>query len=98
MSISTSTKKRVRAYFLENSNLTMREIAYNLKLDPSTIGFALDSIDFHIVSSLNESNIYFLFNDFQEKKVITDPYKNIQNGFEFNQKEKVFLKGWGFKF
>ena len=96
--VSTQTKKRVRAYFLENPNLTMREMAKNLKLDVSSVGFALDSIDYKIVSSLTESNTYFLFTDFLEKKVITDPYKIVQNGYDFNDKERVFLKGWGFKF
>lgn len=98
MRVSNYTKKRVRSYFLQNPNLTMLQMAENLKLNFSTVGFALDSIDFNIVSSLNEPNVYFLFNDFQEKKVTTDPYKNVINVFEFNQKEKVFLKGWGFKF
>lgn len=96
--IATSTKKRVRAYFLENSNLTMREIAKNMNLDVSTIGFALDSVDYKVVSSLIEANTYFLFTDFLEKKVITTPEKHVENGIDFSEKEKVFLRGWGFKF
>ena len=96
--IATSTKKRVRAYFLENSNLTTLEIANNLKLNVTNVNLALDSVDYKVVSSLIEANTYFLFTDFLEKKIITTPDKYVENGIDFNEKEKAFLRGWGFKF
>ena len=96
--ISTHTKKRVRNYFLENPNLSVVKIAEALKLDKSVCYFALERNEFHIMASLSEANLYFLFNEFQEKKVITDPEKNIKNGVDFSEAEKVFLRSWGFKF
>ncbi len=62
--IATSTKKRVRAYFLENSNLTTLEIANNLKLNVTNVNLALDSVDYTVVNSLIKANTYFLFTDF----------------------------------
>lgn len=98
MQISTAKKRKIRSAFLENPNLSIYELAGLLKIDKSTIGEALNRNDFWITSSLLSENLYFLFNDFQEKKVITNPYKEIQNAFDFNTKEKDFLKAWGFKF
>lgn len=96
--ISTHIKKRVRSYFLENPNLSVIKIAEALKLDKSVCSLALDRKEFHITASLSEANLYFLFNEFQEKKVITTPDRIIKNGFDFAEAEKVFLRSWGFKF
>jgi hypothetical protein len=98
MQISTSKKKKIRSAFLENPNLTIYQLAELLKMDSTTIGCALDRTDFWITASLFSENLYFLFDDFQEKKIVTNPHKEVQNAFDFNSKEKDFLKAWGFKF
>ena len=96
--ISTHTKKRVRSYFLENPNLSVVKIAEALKLDKYVCYLALDRKEFHITASLLEANLYFLFNEFQEKKITATPDRIIKNGFDFSEAEKIFLRSWGFKF
>lgn len=95
--ISYRLRKKVREYFLENSNLSVEKIAKNLNISETSCGMALEQDDFYITSSLCEANLYFLFNDIQEKKIITDENKNIINYQDFSDKEKKYLKGWCFK-
>lgn len=90
--------KKVRDYFLNNPNKTLQEIADDLNECKSVVSEILSITDYFILPILNEENTFFLFSELFEKKILTDPYKIIKNGYDFSEKEKTFLRGYGFKF
>lgn len=82
-----------------NSALSLKEISEELNCSYTYVCDVLNYKDnFNLVKGLNNENEYFLFTDILEKKLITTPEKRILNGYDFNNNEKVYLKGFGFKF
>jgi hypothetical protein len=100
MPVKVNTKgiKKIRDYFLKNPNKTIQEISNELGYSKSWVGEVLDNKEYNIIPSLNTENLYFLFGSILEKSVKTDPYKLVINSFDFNEKEKTFLRSYGFKF
>lgn len=98
MKVSSQNIAKIRKFFLKNPNLTLEQIAKELNIDKSTVQIALSNENLSVVASNNEGNVYFLFTDFLEKKIVTDSKKNVKNTSDFNYYEKTFLRGYGFKF
>lgn len=98
MKVSSQNIAKIRKFFLENSDLTLEQIAKELNIDKSTVQIALSNENLSVVASEHEGNVYFLFTDFLEKKIVTDSEKNVKNTPDFNYYEKTFLAGYGFKF
>lgn len=94
----TKKIKKVREYFLENPNKTIYEIAEDLGICKSEVSECLSHVDYYLVPSLNTENTYFLFGAVNEKKLITNYEKIVENAYDFNTREKDFIRGYGFKF
>jgi hypothetical protein len=91
--------KRIKDLHLQNFSLTPIEISEILNCSYTHVCECLDyKHDYKIVKGLCVENEYFLFTDILEKKIITDSEKTIKNGYDFNNNEKVYLRGYGFKF
>lgn len=99
MITNTHIKKQIRDIHLENPFMSVKDISESIGCSYSYTCECLETAyEYFIVGSLNTENEYFLFTDIVEKTIKTDCQKRIQNGYDFNSKEKVFLKGYGFKF
>jgi hypothetical protein len=91
-------RKEVRQVFIDNPNLSIYSISEIVGLKPTQVAEYLNNDSLYLTASLNESNLYFLFTSILEKRVVTDPFKNVRNGYHFSQKEKDFLRSYGFNF
>ncbi len=98
MRVSSQNIAKIRKCFLENSDYTLEMIAAKLSIDKSTVQFALSHENLNVVASKHEANVYFLFTDFLEKRIETDLKKKVKNTPDFNDYEKTFLRGYGFRF
>jgi len=94
--MSTNTN-RIRRYYLANCNKSIKEIAKDLQLNYDTIARALEKKDLFIVPSLNEENLYFIFNGILEKELKVDLSNAVLNEENFNSVEKTFIRSYGFK-
>jgi len=88
---------KVRKYFLNNPNDTLDEIAERFNISKSTASVYLtNKDDLNIVKSLNEANLYFLFNNITERKICTEKDgRTIVNSYDFNFEEKRYMKSFG---
>jgi hypothetical protein len=91
-------RKEVRQVFIDNPNLSIYSISEIVGLSPTQVSEYLNNDSLYLTASLSESNLYFLFTSILEKRVVTDPFKNVRNGYQFSQKEKDFLRSYGFNF
>ena len=98
MRVSSQNIAKIRKCFLENSDYTLEMIAAKLSIDKSTVQIALSHENLNVVASKHEANVYFLFTDFLEKRIETDLEKKVKNTPDFNDYEKTFLRGYGFRF
>lgn len=91
-------KSRVRKYFLNNPNNSLEELSNKFELPKSTIqGYLTNKEELNIVASQNESNLYFLFSNLMERKIVTEnDGRTIINSFDFNFNEKIFMRSFGF--
>lgn len=91
---------KVRKYFLKDTNLTLEEIANHFNISESQVSVYLTNEDnLNIVKSLNEANLYFLFNNLTERKIHTENDGiTIINNYDFNANEKIFIQSFGLKF
>jgi len=84
---------------LQNPFMPIIEIANNLKCAYSTAcEYLYNENNYKVVKGLCVDNEYFLFTDLLEKKITSDNDRFIKNGLDFNEKEKTYLRGFGFKF
>jgi len=91
------TISRVRKYFFNNPDKTLDEIAERFNICKSTASVYLtNKDDLNIVKSLNEANLYFLFNNITERKICTEnDGRTIINAYDFNHDEKRYMKSFG---
>lgn len=92
------TVSKVRKHFLNNPNDTLEDISNKFNLTKSTVGSYLTNKDnLNIVPSLNESNLYFLFSNIMERKIVTETNgRTITNSYDFNFEDKTFMSSFGF--
>ena len=98
MRVSSQNIAKIRKCFLENSDYTLEMIAKKLDIDKSTVQIALSHENLNVVASKHNGNVYFLFTDFLEKRIETFEKKKVKNTTDFNEYEKTFLRGYGFRF
>ncbi len=87
----------VRKWFFKNPNHTLEQIAERFKLAKSTISeYLTNKEDLNVVKSLNEANLYFLFNNLTERKICTEnDGVTIINTSDFSFEDKRYLKSFG---
>lgn len=98
MNTNYRLRLKVRKSFVSNPNQSIYSIAKDFNISPNYVSELLENKELDVVKSLTESNVYFLFTEILEKKILTTPENIILNGFDFSQKEKDYLKTFGFKF
>jgi len=97
-SVDYKKRSRVRKVYADNPNYSIYTISEITGVSSSQVADYLSNNDLYLTPSFSEANIYFLFTSILEKKIITDIDKNVQNGFQFSQKEKDFIKSFGLTF
>ncbi len=87
----------VRKWFFKNPNDTLEQIAERFNLAKSTISeYLTNKDDLNVVKSLNEANLYFLFNSLTERKICTEnDGVTIINTSDFSFEDKRYLKSFG---
>jgi len=99
MRSDASLKNRIIDIHLSKPYLELKEIALMFKCSYTYVCQSLEQKnEYLVVSGLNNENEYFLFTSLVEKTIKTDYENKVINAYDFNTREKVFLKGYGFKF
>jgi len=89
----------IRKWFFKNPNDTLEQISERFNIPKSTVqNYLTNKDDLNIVISLNEANLYFLFNNLTERKICTEnDGLTIINTSYFNYEEKRYMKSFGLK-
>ena len=93
-------KTLVLKYFIDNPDATIDNCSEKLGIPRGTVQkICANDADrsLHVVASLHEENLYFVFNGITERKIKTDNELFVLNAYNFSQSELSSIRKYGFK-